>query len=176
MATFEILNKHLGVVQIAVSPEDVDLFEDTLDALGRQHRPPSWQLAGGKGKLGKYVKNSKLGYLHRVIAHRMGLVLASTGGGLSGLSVDHINGDKMDNRRENLRMLSRQEQMKNVNDGLRVTNKSGVRGVSYIRSRAHLPTPWYASVMVDGKTKSLGRHSSKEDAAKARKNWDDLHP
>jgi len=104
----------------------------------------------------------------------MGLIETVNGEGRSTLSVDHLNGDKLDNRRGNLRVRTRQQQMLNPNDSLRCTNTSGYRGVSFIR-RGTLTRPWYASVMVDGKTKSLGMHATAELAAAARKAWDTEH-
>jgi len=154
--TFEIFNKQLGRVTVVVDDEDSDV-------LGY-----AWSLAGGKKSVGQYVKNAKLGYLHRVIAERMGLLDGIDDYGLSGRSIDHVNGDKMDNRRENLRLRTRKEQMTNPNDGLRVTNKSGVRGVSFIKAENR----WYANVMIDGKTRSLGKWKTLEEAKAARQYWD----
>lgn len=45
------------------------------------------------------------------------------------LQVDHINGNTLDNRKENLRIVSIQENMKNLLK--KKDNKSGIRGVSF---------------------------------------------
>lgn len=60
-------------------------------------------------------------------AHRLA-VLLTTGGWPNG-EVDHINGDKLDNRIENLRVVDRKENNRNAK--LRKDNKSGVRGVFF---------------------------------------------
>jgi len=48
-------------------------------------------------------------------------------------TVDHINRDRKDNRIENLRWASRTEQIEN--QGIRNTNKSGHKFISYCKTR-----------------------------------------
>ena len=98
-------------LRVTLSVEDADLSR------------LQWHMAGGRGTVGKYVarraNDGQTIYLHREVALRMGLVGALTGEGRSGESVDHINGNKLDCRRENLRLRNRKQQMSNTNDGLR---------------------------------------------------------
>ena len=47
----------------------------------------------------------------------------------SGYEVDHINGNEFDNRKENLRIIKRIENIQNV--GVRNDNKIGIRGVCF---------------------------------------------
>lgn len=142
----------------------------------------SWSLAGGKGSRGKYAATRvqldgrpQTHYLHRLVAWRMGLIEHIVGeeAGNWTTSVDHANGDKLDNRRENLRLLDRQQQMRNPNDGLRTTNRSGHRGVSFVQSRERFGKPWMAYVGVNNKTINLGWYATVEEAAEARGAWDD---
>lgn len=77
--------------------------------------------------------------------------------------IDHIDGNKHNNRIENLRDVSRQENMRNV--PLTKANKSGVKGVHWYKAR----NKWVASIMISGKHKHLGYFDLKEDAASARK-------
>jgi hypothetical protein len=67
-----------------------------------------------------------------------------------GKEVDHINGNKRDNRRENLRICNRSEN--NRNTGKKSNNTSGFKGVSWKKQRGK----WRASIRVDGKCKHLG--------------------
>lgn len=78
-----------------------------------------------------------------------------------GLEVDHINGNRIDNRRSNLRLVTRQQNGKNL--GINPRNKSGVTGVYWHDNR------WCAHICVDGKDIYLGRFQTLYQAAKVRK-------
>jgi hypothetical protein len=95
--------------------------------------------------------NRRMFYLHREL---MGL---SAG---DGLTVDHRNLDKLDNRRSNLRVIPQSGQPQNrpqINNGWTST----YRGVSW-HSGAR---KWRARIEVGGKAKLLGLFSSEEEAA-----------
>lgn len=77
-------------------------------------------------------------------------------------SVDHINGNKLDNRRENLRICTHQQNM--CNTKISTTNKTGVKGVHWSQERQK----WSAQIGVKNKTISLGRFNSFEEAVNAR--------
>ena len=78
--------------------------------------------------------------------------------------IDHINRDKTDNRKENLRYTSSKMNSQNslISDK---RNKSGVRGV-HKKNRCGT-TRYYARIFVDGKHVSLGSFSDEHDAGKA---------
>lgn len=80
--------------------------------------------------------------------------------GMSG-DVLHINGDMYDFTVSNLREVTYTQFTHNRK--VYSTNTTGVRGVYYSRGR------WTASITVNNETIYLGSFSSKEDAAKARK-------
>jgi len=75
--------------------------------------------------------------------------------------IDHINGDKTDNRLENLRLVSRSENCRNT--PIRRNNKTGVMGVVKKGNR------WIANIH-NGKQIYLGSFETLEEAAQARKN------
>lgn len=79
------------------------------------------------------------------------------------LMVDHKNRIRDDNRWENLRLAT--ESLNQANVEKRTFNKSGYKGVSYQPDM--LTRHWHATIKFNGKTYSLGRFESKEDAALA---------
>lgn len=75
----------------------------------------------------------------------------------SNLVVDHINGDTLDNRRENLRIASFRENSRNT---FQKRNRYGYKGVG---KRGECFT---ATIYIDGKHNRKGRFKSPEEAAK----------
>lgn len=156
--------------------------EDWEDASRFKWHPSGGKKRDARGKLvGRYAARREIVdgrpwtiYLHRWVAHRAGLIpsLTVTVGmaGRWGSSIDHINGDKLDNRRSNLRVADRKLQANNPADGLIATNKTGHEGVSFTKDRPHYP--WYAYGDVQGKTVSLGTFATLEEAVTARKTWE----
>lgn len=75
--------------------------------------------------------------------------------------IDHINGNKLDNRRSNLRICSINENR--YNQGPLKSNTSGYKGVSWhIHSKK-----WIARITVNGNRKFLGYFANKKDAGHA---------
>jgi hypothetical protein len=88
--------------------------------------------------------------MHRLIAERMGL---------SGMEVDHINNDPLDNRRSNLRVTSRRQNRQNsLKKGRRYRGTAlrgdGKKWCAYIQSN-------------NGKSRYLGSFDTERDAAAA---------
>jgi len=79
-----------------------------------------------------------------------------------GLFTDHINGDTLDNRKENLRVVNSNQN--NRNSKIPSHNTSGYKGVS--EDKRNLKNRWQAYITIDNKKKHLGYFYSKEDAAK----------
>lgn len=77
--------------------------------------------------------------------------------------VDHINGNRADNRAENLRWASPTSNKINRH---RCNGASGVIGV---RHRPDKPNPWQAYAHISNRFKSLGHFATKEAAVQARR-------
>lgn len=101
--------------------------------------------------------------------HRTGPVTLHShvmGGTQPGLHIDHINGDRLDNRRVNLRFVTPQGNQVN-RKSLNQNNTSGVRGVALTNlSRRN---PWRAQITVDRKNLHLGLFPTMEAAVEARR-------
>ena len=77
-----------------------------------------------------------------------------------GVEVDHINGDGLDNRRDNLRLCSRKENQRNR----RVqAHSSQYKGVTWHTSHGK----WRSQITIDGRNKHLGYFTAEIDAAHA---------
>lgn len=106
------------------------------------------------------------GYLHGAIndisclAHRVAWKIVT---GTDPDDVDHINGDRTDNRFANLRDCSRSDNMRNR--GLSRNNKSGTHGVWQEAKTGK----WCAQIEHDGLVSDLGRHDTYDEARLARK-------
>lgn len=77
--------------------------------------------------------------------------------------IDHINHNGLDNRKENLRICTNQENIQNCLTPK--NNKSGCKGVYWSKDR----NKWTVQVTINNKTKYIGRYDSYEDAIEARK-------
>jgi hypothetical protein len=76
-------------------------------------------------------------------------------------NVDHINGNKLDNRKKNLRLCNQSQNT--ANSSKRKTNKAGYKGVSWNKRYKK----WEAYLTKDYKHVFLGYHDTKEKAALA---------
>lgn len=79
-----------------------------------------------------------------------------------GLVMDHINRNKLDNSRENLRHCTQQQN--SWNNTRKKTNKSGCSGIYWDKTKMK----WQAAITVNYKKKFLGYYKNKDDAINAR--------
>ena len=93
--------------------------------------------------------NNRFVLMHRIITNAP-----------SGLDVDHINGNGLDNRRDNLRICTRSENLHNMRPR---GGSSSFKGVSWNKR----DQVWRAYINVNGSRHSLGSFRSEIDAAHA---------
>ena len=119
----------------------------------------SWHwLISSHGYVLAHVPNSgrrgKLVYLHQLICPVP-----------SSFVIDHRNRNKLDNRKENLRIVTRSENAHN--SGLRINNYSGFKGVYWDKETQK----WRAQIRFNNKTHQLGRFIDRQSASDAILNW-----
>jgi hypothetical protein len=105
------------------------------------------------------LRKNSTSYTHRI--HRL-IASAFIANPENKPFVDHINGDRSDNRIENLRWATNLENTFNSKIGK--NNTSGIKGVCYNKSSKK----WIAFIKINGKRNHLGSFENKEDAIKAR--------
>jgi hypothetical protein len=111
----------------------------------------------------KQVRINKKSYL----AHRIVFLLHK---GYLPKTLDHINGDRVDNRIENLRPVTINQNQHNRK--LNKNNTSGHKGVSWCK----LTNKWKTSIKLEGKRINLGTFDNLEEAAEVvREAREELH-
>jgi hypothetical protein len=107
----------------------------------------TWTLCGGYALRHSGGKNF---FMHREIMHAP-----------PGMVVDHINGNRLDNRRCNLRLCTRAQNVRNA--AKRPGCLSQYKGVS--RDRRH--NRWFATIYFEGRSIALDHFDDEAEAARA---------
>lgn len=148
----------LFMKEIQLSMGKVALIDDEDFELVCQY---NWSILSGS-KMGKdkfyakaHIKKQKP--YRKILMHRliMGLCFGHN------LTVDHIDGDGLNNRRSNLRVCTMNENSKNR--PIPKANSSGFKGVSWDKSR----DMWESYIKVEYKKIHLGRYKDILQAASA---------
>ena len=139
MATFQVGND-----KFIVSSEDVN---KVLKYKWRKDKQTGYWYA--------YNKNKKI-YLHRYITNNN-----------TSNPTDHIDGDKDNNTRENLRICTRAANARN--QGILANNRTGYKNI-FVNGNKYV-----LQARIDGKTKTLGRFDNINDALKQKMYlWNEL--
>jgi hypothetical protein len=138
-----------------------------------EHQCERWNAAHAMGNAASVGING-YGYVsidgERYLAHRIAWKMFHN---TEPEHIDHVNGDRMDNRIENLRSVDRGTNARNMRKSKR--NTSGATGVSWRANR----NKWRAYIMVGGKQITLGHFATLDEAVKAREEASklyDYHP
>lgn len=83
-----------------------------------------------------------------------------------GFETDHINGIKLDNRRENLRIVTKELNQHNSKPRKDKSN-SRYKGVTFYKSKRHKTGKWTARIQVNNKRITIGYYKTEIEAAKA---------
>lgn len=131
-----------------ISPDDADLAD------------LKWCVSGNRGS-GYAARNQfvpSAGYRKMVSLHRIILERTVSRSLVKGEQVDHINGNSLDNRRENLRIATVGQNLRNTKK--RTTNTSGYKGVCWIKKLG----VWRAKIKYNHHTYNLGYFKTPEEA------------
>ena len=142
-ASIPLVDRSGNVVAHAV----IDAQDSVIVDRGRWHLTPHGYVARSERVDGR----KRMVFLHRLI---LGLVEGD------GLQADHINRDRLDNRRLNLRSVTHAQNGQNVIGHHRT---SEYRGVSWSRGRQR----WVAQIKLNGKARRIGSFTDELDAARA---------
>jgi hypothetical protein len=115
----------------------------------------SWQLSGSKGYARRTIKITggkyRTLYMHRFIMSAD-----------NGIEVDHINGDSLDNRRQNLRLVTRKQNAQNI---CALKSSVGARGVFASGNK------FSVRIRLEGKRFYLGTFATCAEAAEVAARW-----
>ena len=115
--------KNEKVKEVLVDIEDVERLQ-----------PHKWCMSSNKEYIGSFI-NGKQVSLHRFILNYNGKLV-----------IDHINRNTFDNRKSNLRIVTRSQNA--MNSCAKSTNKTGIKGVSISNNTSK---KWKAQIFVNGK-------------------------
>lgn len=110
-AILYLYNQKLGLKEVYIDIEDIDTVKDIHWCI--TEKGTNLYASNGTNHL----------YLHRLILDVEGYDIV----------IDHLNHNGLDNRKNNLRITTRHENLKNTS--LRECNTSGIKGVRYDKSR-----------------------------------------
>ena len=145
MKILTISSKKHGKQEILLDDEDYERLQKDFDNM-------KWCVSKCRNSLYAQKRfNKKIVHLHRYIMNFPNGI------------VDHINHNTLDNRKENLRVVSNADNLRNGN--IRVNNKTGVNGVYFRKDR----NKYVARIKVNYKDINLGHFDTLEEAKKVRK-------
>jgi hypothetical protein len=114
----------------------------------------------------RYYKHKK-GYAYRFdesSGHRKAYYMHhDVVGNIKGMVVDHINGNKLDNRKENLRITTNAQNIHNTGNYKKQNKTSPYKGVIWNKGAK----AWQATMRINGEQRRLGWFETEEAAANA---------
>lgn len=141
----------------------LEMFKSTWDMNAFNGRDANTQTLNAAPNSAGYIQIRIFG--KKYLAHRV--IWAFHYGKWPEGQIDHINGDRADNRIKNLRVVS--SEVNGKNKSLRSDSKSGCLGVRYAKNR------WRAAITIKGKNIHLGTFIDRQDAVTARKDAEKVY-
>lgn len=141
MAEITIISRSLGEKKVLVDDADLPILLQYKWHVFKVHQ----------SHYARAFVNGKLVYMHRLIMNQDGLI-------------DHINGNGLDNRRENLRVVTYSQNNANRN---RQTTKRSSQYKGVFPDLLPGRTGWWVTLRVRGKKVYVGHYTTEEEAALA---------
>jgi hypothetical protein len=145
-------------------PRTAEMFSGAGFYGGAETKAKTWnaRYAGTEAFAGEHPNGYKCGAVlgRGYLTHR--IIWLFEKGAWPKDQIDHINGDRTDNRIENLREVSNAENARNMSVSVR--NKSGIAGVFWNAKRQK----WVANIGKNSRTKHLGCFDDFDLAVQAR--------
>ena len=148
-------------------PIDVDELKKVFRIRNGNLERINYHYTNGKWTVVNNKKNHNGGYCQvnfngRMIKYHVIIWILSTGKDIpEGMDIDHINGNKIDNRIENLRLVTRRQNQQN-----RKTHRAG-RLVGATYNKGH--NDWRSQIEIDKNKISLGCYKTEQEAHEAYK-------
>lgn len=134
--------KEISLTKGKVAMIDIEDFE--LVSQNKWHVSDGYAARAERIDYGKY----KVVKMHRIVMNCP-----------QGLEVDHLNGDKLDNRKSNLRICTHQQ---NTQNRKIQTNSGGYKGVYFYKNKPN----WKKRYLAHIKQKNLGCYATALEAAR----------
>jgi hypothetical protein len=148
-------------------PIDVEELKKTFRIRNGNLERIDLRRTDGKWKVVENKKNHNIGYCQvyfngRMVKYHVIIWILSTGEDIpQGYELDHINGNKLDSRIENLRLVTTRQNQQN-----RKTHRAGrLVGATYLKERNY----WLSQIVIDKTHIQLGLFETEQEAHKAYK-------
>ena len=142
---------------------DVDIEAGTLFWRYRPDQSPQWNGQWSERRAGCVDSQGYRSVRLRGVLYREHRLIWLVAHGYLPKEIDHIDGDRLNNRLSNLREVSRKENLRNR--GIDGRNNSGAVGVSYVKKTGN----WRARIGIRGNAYTIGYFNTKEEAISARR-------
>lgn len=121
-----------------------------------------WKWSAGGRYVARSTKRGEIEGKRRIVLMHRAIMERMLGGPIpEGMEVDHINRDRYDNRRANLRVVTRKQNAMN-----RSPNKVSSGKASRFKGLSWFCNKWVVRIKIGGETVYLGRYTMEEEAAR----------
>lgn len=142
----------MAVINLSSNKGLVIVDDDDLDILSQK----KWRLSSGGYAIASQKKTRPDGSKYKSTLYMHAFINKTP----DGFETDHINGNRLDNRKENLRTVTSKQNQQNKKTSSH--SSTGIKGVGWCKQTQK----WKVSIFADGKRRTIGRYSCIEIAAK----------